>query len=48
MNRINKEKVMKRFTGFLTVTALLSSTALASAETLTWARAGDALTLDPH
>ncbi len=39
---------MKRITSFLTVTALMSSTALVNAETLRWARAGDALTLDPH
>ena len=32
----------------LTAVLLLSSTALASADTLRWARAGDALTLDPH
>ncbi|MGB5864648.1 MAG: ABC transporter substrate-binding protein [Sulfitobacter sp.] len=32
----------------LSAALLLSSTALASAETLRWARAGDALTLDPH
>ncbi len=39
---------MKNATTLLAV-ALLSSTALtASAETLRWARAGDALTLDPH
>ena len=32
-----------------TLTALLlSSTVAAQAETLRWARAGDALTLDPH
>ncbi|MEM9583836.1 MAG: ABC transporter substrate-binding protein [Pseudomonadota bacterium] len=39
---------MKKITGLLAATALLSTTALASAETLRWARAGDALTLDPH
>ncbi|MFK7869459.1 MAG: ABC transporter substrate-binding protein [Roseobacter sp.] len=39
---------MKRKTAVLSVAALLASTALASAETLRWARAGDALTLDPH
>ena len=39
---------MKRITSFLAVTALMSSTALVNAETLRWARAGDALTLDPH
>lgn len=32
----------------VSMAVLLSSTALASAETLRWARAGDALTLDPH
>ncbi|TMM50623.1 ABC transporter substrate-binding protein [Sulfitobacter sabulilitoris] len=32
----------------LSAALLLSSTALASAETLRWARAGDSLTLDPH
>lgn len=39
---------MNKLTGLLAVTALLTSTALAGAETLKWARAGDALTLDPH
>ncbi len=39
---------MNKFTGLLAVSALLSTTALANAETLLWARAGDALTLDPH
>ncbi|MDF1728723.1 MAG: ABC transporter substrate-binding protein [Sulfitobacter sp.] len=39
---------MKRTTTLLAAGLLLSSTALASAETLRWARAGDALTLDPH
>lgn len=39
---------MKKTTYLLTAAALLASTALASAETLRWARAGDALTLDPH
>ncbi len=39
---------MKKLTGFLAVTALMSSTAIVNAETLRWARAGDALTLDPH
>ncbi|MEQ6203380.1 ABC transporter substrate-binding protein [Sulfitobacter sp. HNIBRBA2951] len=38
---------MKNLT-LLSMAVLLSSTALASAETLRWARAGDALTLDPH
>ncbi|MEP1353643.1 MAG: ABC transporter substrate-binding protein [Tateyamaria sp.] len=37
-----------KLTTFLSVAALLSSTALVSADTLKWARAGDALTLDPH
>ncbi|MEM6304688.1 MAG: ABC transporter substrate-binding protein [Pseudomonadota bacterium] len=39
---------MKTTTTLLSAAALLSTTALASAETLRWARAGDALTLDPH
>ena len=39
---------MNRVTGLLAVSALLSTTTLANAETLRWARAGDALTLDPH
>jgi peptide/nickel transport system substrate-binding protein len=39
---------MKRTTLLLSVAALMGSTALAHAETLRWARAGDALTLDPH
>ena len=39
---------MNKITGLLAVSVLLSTTALASAETLRWARAGDALTLDPH
>lgn len=39
---------MKRISTLLAVTALMSTTSLASAETLRWARAGDALTLDPH
>ena len=39
---------MKKMTTLVAVAALLSTTALASAETLRWARAGDALTLDPH
>lgn len=38
---------MKKLT-LLSMAVLLSSTALANAETLRWARAGDALTLDPH
>ncbi|WP_299280943.1 ABC transporter substrate-binding protein [uncultured Tateyamaria sp.] len=37
-----------RVTSLLSAALLLSSTALVSAETLKWARAGDALTLDPH
>ncbi|WP_299747442.1 ABC transporter substrate-binding protein [uncultured Tateyamaria sp.] len=37
-----------KVTSFLSAALLLSSTALVSAETLKWARAGDALTLDPH
>ena len=39
---------MKKWTSLVAVAALMSTTALASAETLRWARAGDALTLDPH
>jgi peptide/nickel transport system substrate-binding protein len=35
-------------TTFLAVATLMASTTLTSAETLNWARAGDALTLDPH
>ncbi|MEX0312176.1 MAG: ABC transporter substrate-binding protein, partial [Tateyamaria sp.] len=37
-----------KLTSLLSAALLLSSTALVSAETLKWARAGDALTLDPH
>jgi peptide/nickel transport system substrate-binding protein len=39
---------MKKISTLLVATALLSTTTLANAETLRWARAGDALTLDPH
>ncbi|MFK7837587.1 MAG: ABC transporter substrate-binding protein [Sulfitobacter sp.] len=39
---------MKNTTMLLSAAILLSTTALASAETIRWARAGDALTLDPH
>jgi len=39
---------MKRVTTLLVASALLSTTAIANAETLRWARSGDALTLDPH
>ena len=40
---------MKLATSVITAAVLLSTTAtLTSAETLRWARAGDALTLDPH
>ena len=39
---------MKRITALLASVALISTTGLASAETLRWARAGDSLTLDPH
>lgn len=39
---------MKSTLTLLTAAALLSTTALANAETLRWARSGDALTLDPH
>lgn len=37
-----------KITTLLSAAVLLSSTALVSAETLKWARAGDSLTLDPH
>ena len=39
---------MKTITALLASVALISTTGLASAETLRWARSGDALTLDPH
>jgi len=39
---------MRTTTTLLSAALLLSTTALASAETIRWARAGDALTLDPH
>ena len=39
---------MKRMTTLMVASALLSTTAIANAETLRWARSGDALTLDPH
>ncbi|WP_133489756.1 ABC transporter substrate-binding protein [Aliiroseovarius marinus] len=39
---------MKKSSAILAVAALVSSTAMVNAETLKWARAGDALTLDPH
>ena len=39
---------MKFATTAAVAAILLSSTTIASAETLRWARAGDALTLDPH
>ncbi|MBW4708355.1 ABC transporter substrate-binding protein [Roseobacter sp. YSTF-M11] len=39
---------MKKTTTLLSAAVLLSTTCLASAETLRWARAGDSLTLDPH
>ena len=39
---------MKTTTTLLSAALLLSTTTLVSAETLRWARAGDALTLDPH
>ncbi len=39
---------MKKMTTLLVASALLSTTAIANAETLRWARSGDALTLDPH
>jgi peptide/nickel transport system substrate-binding protein len=39
---------MKKTTTLLSAALLLSTTALANAETLRWARAGDSLTLDPH
>ncbi|MEM6373744.1 MAG: ABC transporter substrate-binding protein, partial [Pseudomonadota bacterium] len=37
-----------KLTTLLSTALLSSSTALVSAETLKWARAGDSLTLDPH
>ena len=37
-----------KLTAILSAAMLLSSTALVGAQTLKWARAGDALTLDPH
>ena len=37
-----------KITTLLTTALLLGSTGIVSAETLKWARAGDALTLDPH
>lgn len=39
---------MFKFTSIVALATLMSSTAMVSAETLRWARAGDALTLDPH
>ena len=39
---------MKKTSTILAVAALMSSAAVVNAETLRWARAGDALTLDPH
>ncbi len=39
---------MKNKVALLSAAILLASTALANAEPLRWARAGDALTLDPH
>lgn len=39
---------MNKVVGLLAMGAFLSSTAMVSAETLRWARSGDALTLDPH
>lgn len=39
---------MTKLTGLMAIATLMSTTAFASAETLRWARAGDALTLDPH
>ncbi len=39
---------MRHSTALLSAAMLLSTSAYASAETLRWARAGDALTLDPH
>lgn len=39
---------MKTTFTFLTAAILAGTTSMASAETLNWARAGDALTLDPH
>ena len=37
-----------KITTLLTTALLLGTTGIVSAETLKWARAGDALTLDPH
>jgi len=39
---------MKSTVTLLSAALLLSTTSLATAETLRWARAGDSLTLDPH
>ena len=39
---------MKSTVTMLTAAVLLSTTAMANAETLRWARAGDSLTMDPH
>ncbi|MEM7295161.1 MAG: ABC transporter substrate-binding protein [Pseudomonadota bacterium] len=39
---------MTKLTGLMAIATLMSTTSLATAETLQWARAGDALTLDPH
>ncbi|MDJ0822103.1 MAG: ABC transporter substrate-binding protein [Paracoccaceae bacterium] len=39
---------MKKTTTLLSAAVLLSTTAMVNAETLRWARSGDALTLDPH
>ena len=39
---------MNKTLTLLTTALMLSVSTLASAETLRWARAGDALTLDPH
>ncbi|MDF3415842.1 ABC transporter substrate-binding protein [Sulfitobacter sp. M57] len=39
---------MKKTSRILAIAALMSSAAMVNAETLRWARAGDALTLDPH
>jgi len=39
---------MKSHISLLSAAVLMSTTALSNAETLRWARAGDALTLDPH
>ena len=39
---------MNKFSTISAITALMLSSSMVNAETLRWARAGDALTLDPH